>query len=112
MKTPCQESPEMWVADQAASRREAAILCRTCPVLTQCFEGAVTNREKFAVWGGVDFSDERTRPKFTGPLPINHGTDGGYRAHRRRGEMPCGPCTNAASEASRLRRMRRLERAS
>ncbi|MGZ4519124.1 MAG: WhiB family transcriptional regulator [Mycobacteriaceae bacterium] len=112
MKTPCQNEPELWVADHAASRREAATLCRDCPTLNACYEAAITNREKFGVWGGVDFSDERTRPKLTAPLPINHGTDGGYRTHRRRGETPCIACTSAASEASRLRRARQLERAS
>ena len=43
----------------------------------------------------------------TGQQPIVHGTDGGYRAHKRRGEKPCRACTTASTEASQYRKRRR-----
>lgn len=45
------------------------------------------------------------------PKPINHGTDGGYRAHRRRGEDACHSCAQAASLAKQLRDERSRQRA-
>jgi hypothetical protein len=35
------------------------------------------------------------------------GTDGGYAAHRRRGEAPCTACTVAHTDVSRQREQRR-----
>ena len=29
------------------------------------------------------------------PQPINHGTNGGYHTHRRRGQQPCDACSQA-----------------
>ncbi|MGZ4516417.1 MAG: WhiB family transcriptional regulator [Mycobacteriaceae bacterium] len=105
MSTPCRDAPEKWVSDHAAARREAAALCRDCPILTDCYERAMTNRETFGVWGGVDFSDATSRPKFPPkPRPIRHGTEGGHRAHLRRGETPCAMCTVAARDAWKLQR--------
>jgi WhiB family redox-sensing transcriptional regulator len=56
MKTPCQTDPEMWVADTAASRAEAARLCRDCHRIFECFTEAVTTGKVYGVWGGTDFS--------------------------------------------------------
>ena len=97
MKTPCQTDPELWVADLTASRREAARLCRDCPIIADCLAGAIERREMNHVWGGKDFSHATTRPQLppAPPKPIKHGTYGGYRAHNRRGELPCEPCTRA-----------------
>lgn len=105
MSTPCQSDPELWVSDLAASRREAARLCRPCPNIADCLAGALERREKFGVWGGKDFSHATTRPKFPPkqPRPISHGTQGGYKTHLRRGEPPCEPCLEAVRLAERAR---------
>lgn len=34
-------------------------LCPTCPVRTDCYEYAVSNKERFGVWGGVDFTKRK-----------------------------------------------------
>jgi hypothetical protein len=58
---------------------------------------------------------ERKAPP-TGPKEIKHGTPGGARTHRKRGEEPCDRCT-AAAKASNARYQqrktakRRMERA-
>lgn len=39
-------------------------------------------------------------------LPVDHGTEGGYKAHRRRGEQPCSLCAEASRVASMLRNER------
>jgi hypothetical protein len=74
------------------------------------------------VWGGLDeqqrarLHKERKAPP-TGPKEIKHGTPGGHRTHRARGEDSCGPCTAAARaqntrDNQRKTAKRRYERAS
>lgn len=40
--------------------------------------------------------------------PINHGTIGGYKAHKRHGEPMCEPCREANREYDRRRHVDRL----
>lgn len=42
-----------------------------------------------------------------GEGPINHGTQGGYRQHRRRGEGACEGCKEANNLASKIRKDRK-----
>lgn len=99
VRTPCQDNPELWVADYAALRREAADLCKTCPIIADCLAGAIERRETSHVWGGFDFSDPRTRPplKPRDTTSINHGTSGGYRKHYRLNVPMCDDCRRAES---------------
>jgi len=41
-----------------ARQAKAKQLCQECPVITQCRQHALTAREPFGVWGGLD-EDER-----------------------------------------------------
>ena len=38
---------------RGAKQREAAVICRRCPVITECGAKALDNREEFGVWGGM-----------------------------------------------------------
>lgn len=115
MKTPCQLDPEMWVSDLAESRREAAKACAHCPVLEECRAESLTIWPEHGVWGGVDWSrydavngTPRTIPREKVPTrPITHGTYGGYRAHRRRGEAACEVCRLAQNAYERGRKARK-----
>lgn len=31
-------------------------LCYGCPLLKQCYDFATANKEKYGIWGGIDFS--------------------------------------------------------
>lgn len=99
--TPCQSGPELWVSDLTASRHEAMALCKPCHQLADCLAGAIARREMFGVWGGKDFSHATTRPTLPPKpeKPINHGTEGGYKAHRRRDEPACPSCKQAQAQA-------------
>lgn len=87
----------------------AKAICRTCPSQTGCLNYAITTRQDHGIWGGTTEAERvavrrrRARadraagipPAPRQPKPINHGTDGGYRAHLRRKEKPCDSCKKA-----------------
>lgn len=59
---PCRNRPE-WLSDSAEDRAEAAEACQPCPALTECAAAAQEAREKWHVWGGVDFAAKPKRRK-------------------------------------------------
>lgn len=67
---------------------EAKSICQECPVTVDC--GNHSKGERFGVWAGT-----LKTSKAQGPKPINHGTNGGYRTHQRRGIPVCGACRAA-----------------
>ncbi|RDH76265.1 WhiB family transcriptional regulator [Mycolicibacterium moriokaense] len=61
-----QEARNAWVANAScrttdpdelfvsgAAQRQAALICRHCPVVTECAADALDNRIEFGVWGGL-----------------------------------------------------------
>ena len=50
--------PELWFAtDRDSYERDQAIrICGTCDVRTECLKLARKRRERFGIWGGVDFN--------------------------------------------------------
>jgi len=111
----CQDSdPEAWFPLSADPRHSADALavCRTCPVLDDCRDWAIATRQEYGVWGGLTEDQLRALKRKAGrgtrtPPAINHGTEGGAGAHRRRGEEPCSACLDAARRAKRGRDMDR-----
>ena len=96
----------------------AKAICRRCPVAAECLAEAMANPSIVGVWGGTT-ENERTKLRARAPRQpkgIQHGTPGGARTHRKRGEEPCDRCT-AAAKASNARYQqrktakRRIERA-
>lgn len=55
-----QTDPEAFFPDYERDGRMAKEVCKECPVKTQCFNYAVSNKEEFGIWGGVDFTVRRT----------------------------------------------------
>jgi hypothetical protein len=66
---------EMFFPDTDADSAAARAVCATCPLRTRaaCLEAAEGRRERFGVWGGVDFETrggrKRVRSPQTGKLP-------------------------------------------
>ena len=52
---PCREDPELFFAEAPADVESAKALCRGCPVMIACFNGALERREPWGVWGGELF---------------------------------------------------------
>jgi Transcription factor WhiB len=55
----------LWLSEHEHERALAARLCVGCPVQMECWSVARARREKFGVWGSVDFTPKRGRPKQT-----------------------------------------------
>lgn len=90
----------------------AKALCRACPVREQCLADALERGEVHGVWGGLSAKERRKYRRQHGllrkpggrPQPINHGTNGGYQTHRRRGQQPCDACSQAHIRYQQARR--------
>ena len=111
----CAETdPEAFFPEKGGSTREAKKLCGRCELTAKCLTWAMTNDEKFGVWGGLSESERRRlrreQERTVRQADISHGTAGGYRTHRRRGipvpaSDPCG-CRAANQRAQQERRDR------
>lgn len=45
--------PDIFYPTRGGNVSAAKAVCRRCPVIISCREWAITNREKFGVWGGL-----------------------------------------------------------
>jgi WhiB family redox-sensing transcriptional regulator len=82
----CIGQPDHFFPERGASTAHAKALCDRCPVKFECLEFAVTNNERFGIWGGLA---ERERRRI--------------RARMARGV----PFIEAAMDADRKRRMQK-----
>ncbi len=51
--------PDLFFPERGASTREAKEVCRGCVVRLECLEFALTNGEKFGIWGGLSERERR-----------------------------------------------------
>lgn len=94
---------------QARANRHALALaiCNGCPVRRPCEADIVMGQDEGVRGGHVLRPLQVQRKADRAPEPIEHGTERGYAAHRRRG-VPVGPgdacgCRRAARVAARER---------
>jgi WhiB family redox-sensing transcriptional regulator len=55
--------PDLWFPDTAGARVQIArakMVCRRCPVQTECLDYALSLDEKQGVWAGIHFGQTRT----------------------------------------------------
>lgn len=101
--------PDLFFPERGESVRQAKAVCASCPVAAECLATALNNGEKHGIWGGLSEKQRRVLRR-TGPHPINHGTDGGYRMHLRRGELACPACLEAHAAATAIHRRDQRDR--
>ena len=51
--------PDLFFPERGASTREAKEVCRGCVVREECLEYALSNGEKFGIWGGMSDRERR-----------------------------------------------------
>lgn len=54
-----QADPEAWYPEKGGSSARAKAICGGCAVRRQCLEHALTNDERFGVWGGLSERERR-----------------------------------------------------
>ncbi|GAA2417857.1 WhiB family transcriptional regulator [Streptomyces mauvecolor] len=56
------EDPELFFAHGASSPRiaRAQAICRRCPLLVSCHQGALERDEEYGVWGGLTEDERRS----------------------------------------------------
>lgn len=50
---------DTWFPERGGSTKEAKRVCHGCSVKDECLEWALTNDERFGVWGGVSERERR-----------------------------------------------------
>jgi WhiB family redox-sensing transcriptional regulator len=51
--------PELFFMDRGQPTSEAKTVCRGCVVREECLEYAITEKEKFGIWGGLSERERR-----------------------------------------------------
>lgn len=88
---------------------QARLMCAGCPVVAECLRDALEEPgQQYGFRGGKTQEERRRMLHVPGPLPpINHGTNGGYQAHLKRGSVPCDECRRGHADDKRRRRAER-----
>lgn len=55
----CRETDPDTLFVQGAAQNRAKLICRGCPVRTECLADALDNRIEFGVWGGMTERERR-----------------------------------------------------
>jgi len=54
-----QTDPEAFFPEKGGSTREAKRVCLSCDVRSECLEYALSNDERFGIWGGLSERERR-----------------------------------------------------
>jgi WhiB family redox-sensing transcriptional regulator len=54
-----QTDPESFFPEKGGSTREAKKICTSCEVRSECLEYALSNDERFGIWGGLSERERR-----------------------------------------------------
>ena len=61
-----QTDPEAFFPEKGGSTREAKKICTGCDVRAECLSYALSNDERFGIWGGLSERERRKLKKRTG----------------------------------------------
>ena len=59
------DNPDLWFPARGDSTATARAVCRRCPVRTDCLDWALTNNERFGIWGGKGERERRAMRRAT-----------------------------------------------
>ncbi|GAA4954538.1 transcriptional regulator WblA [Streptomonospora halophila] len=79
----CRETDPDALFVQGAAQNRAKLICRGCPVRTECLADALDNRIEFGVWGGMTERERRAllrrRPDVASWAKLLHDARRRYR---------------------------------
>jgi hypothetical protein len=117
----------LWFTAPGESVDPGKRICQECPVKAFCledvlaWEGATGTTGRHGIAGGLSPAErsaewQARKNADTAPDPIDHsrrehGSEAGYKQHRRRGEKPCPACRDAVTRAKNGRRAMQRRRA-
>jgi WhiB family transcriptional regulator, redox-sensing transcriptional regulator len=61
-ETPCMSAPDMFFIEKDEkgwSAKDAKRLCGLCPIRVECADYAVSNRERYGIWGGLTWNERK-----------------------------------------------------
>jgi len=95
-----QTDPDAFYPEMGASVRQAKAVCAACPVRAECLDWALTNGERFGVWGGRSERERRAITRGTTTVCPDCGQlfygQTGYNTHRRAHRLDKIPAAGAA----------------
>ena len=95
-----QTDPDAFYPEMGASVRQAKAVCAACPVRAECLNWALTNGERFGVWGGRSERERRAITRGTTTVCPDCGQlfygQTGYNTHRRAHRLDKIPAAGAA----------------
>lgn len=62
---PCRQAPDLYFPDKTGQGLDVALTnmarkaCSACPVIKQCANYAITHKETYGIWGGMNASERR-----------------------------------------------------
>jgi len=100
-----QVDPDLWHPKKGQSSTAAKKICHRCDIEATCLAIALADPELDGIWGGTTHRERQTMRALASPRvrPIRHGTEGGAKTHRRRGETACPACRTAEAVARQHR---------
>ena len=112
-----QTDPEIFFPEKGEPGRTAREICFKCPVIHDCLQWAIDNREMHGIWGGLSPVDRKIMGNAKSPTQVPpahetwHGTKAGARRHYREGTRICVDCRTAYNDHERsYRRYTRTNR--
>lgn len=94
-----------------AQRREAEhacrIVCSTCPFRLDCAIGGLERRERWGIWGGLDYQDRKKIAARYGYLPPGDPPAHGTNSRRVKWGCDCPECKAAHALYEAMRRERK-----
>lgn len=101
-----QVDPAVWFPEKGESNTAAKAICHRCDLEAACLTTALADPELEGIWGGTTHRERQTMRALAAPTvrPIRHGTEGGAKTHRRRGETACDLCRAGEATAREKRK--------
>lgn len=105
--TKCQENPDLFFSTRDSDKIIAIDLCSSCPFKDQCLLSAKESKERFGIWGGVDFSLSTERKRYEDPNKSIGLCRKGI--HPKDGPGKCVPCAKIADKEYAKRYYQKLK---